>query len=167
MQYITLYILFCMAATLWYDVTRYTIPNWLVGSLLILYPVAIYVSGAPVDWQMAVVAMVVTFAAGYVVFATRVMGGGDVKLIAVLALWVGWARLLDYVLLFALIGGVFTLFLIVVRKYAVYLPFPKLPRVLQPKAPVPYGVAIAGAFLWFMWQGRIPMLISGELHRLV
>ena len=79
-----------MCTTLWLDCTRYTIPNWLVGSLLVLYPVAVYLSPEAVDWKMAMVAMLLVFAVGYIIFSLRVMGGGDVKLITVLALWVGW-----------------------------------------------------------------------------
>lgn len=167
MEIISLYLLFAMAATMWFDVTRYTIPNWLISSLLILYPVAVYLSPHAADWRMALAAMAVVFVAGYVVFAMRIMGGGDVKLITVLALWVGWHYLPEYVIWFALIGGVFTIFLIVMRKIWPLVPM-KTPRIFQPKAPVPYGVAIAGAFLYFMYLGKIPLLpYQSVLHQIV
>lgn len=167
MELISLYLLFAMLATMWFDVTRYTIPNWLIGSLLILYPVAVYLSPHQVDWRMALVAMAVVFVAGYIIFATKIMGGGDVKLITVLALWVGWVGLLDYVIIFALLGGIFTIFLLIMRKLWVIIPM-KAPRIFQNKAPVPYGVAIAGAFLYFMYVGRIPVLpYQSILHQIV
>jgi prepilin peptidase CpaA len=161
MEIIALYLVFAMLATLWLDVTRYTIPNWLVASLLVLYPVAVMMSPQMVEWKMALVALLVVFAAGYIVFSMRWMGGGDIKLITVLALWVGWKELADFVLLFAMLGGVFSLIVLVGRKMEPYLPWKKrlkVPRLFQKDAPIPYGVAIAGAFLWLMAQGKIPVL---------
>ena len=123
MEYIALYLLFAMLATMWLDVTRYTIPNWLIGSLLLLYPVAVYLSPAHVDWAMAIVAFFVVFIVGYIIFVLRVMGGGDVKLIAALALWVGWWKLPEFILLFALLGGAFSIILLIIRKIRLYLPW--------------------------------------------
>jgi len=97
------------------------------------------------------------------VFALRLMGGGDVKLIAVLALWVGWAALADFAVLVALLGGVFSLLVYVARKLRLYLPWRqriRTPRLFQEGAPIPYGVAIAGAFLWMMWQGKVVLLTA-------
>ncbi len=162
MDVISLYLIFAMAATLWLDVTRYTIPNWLVGSLLVLYPVAVWLSPVGVDWKMALAAMGVVFAGGYAVFALRLMGGGDIKLITVLALWVGWEKLAGFVVLFAMLGGVFSLLVLIIRKFQPYLPWKqrvKTPRLFQKDAPIPYGVAIAGAFLWLMYRGQIAVLL--------
>jgi prepilin peptidase CpaA len=162
-EFLTLYVLFAMLATCWLDVTRYTIPNWLVGSLLLLYPVAFYLHPNGADWKMALAAMGLVFACGFVVFSLRIMGGGDIKLITVLALWVGWTYLADFVVLFALLGGVFSIFLLVMRKLFPYLPLPKTvktPRIFQAKAPIPYGVAIAGAFVMLMSQGKINVLLA-------
>lgn len=161
MEAITLYLIFAMLATLWLDITRYTIPNWLVGSLLLLYPLAITLSPHTVDWKMALAGMGIVFIVGNVIYALRIMGGGDIKLITALALWVGWNGLLDFVLLFAIIGGVFSLFVLIGRKIEPYLPLKssiKTPRLFQKNAPIPYGVAIAGAFLKCIWAGSIPVL---------
>ncbi len=162
-EFLTLYIVFAMLATCWLDVTRYTIPNWLVGSLLVLYPLAFFLHPHGADWKMALAAMGLVFACGFVVFALKIMGGGDIKLITVLALWVGWNYLADFVVLFALLGGVFSIFLLITRKIFPYLPIPKTiktPRVFQNKAPIPYGVAIAGAFVILMAQGKISVLAA-------
>jgi prepilin peptidase CpaA len=78
------------------------------------------------------------------------IGGGDAKLAAATALWLGWAHLLDYLLYASIFGGVLTLALIEFRKYA-------MPRVLtgrewaerlhKPGGGVPYGIALAVAAL--------------------
>lgn len=169
MELITLYLLFAMCATVWFDVTRYTIPNWLVESLLFLYPVAVYLYPGAVDWQMALLGMLIVFLAGYLIFSLRVMGGGDIKLITVLALWVGWKWLPTFIISFALLGGIFSVFVLAARLLRPYLPWKerfKTPRLFQKGAPIPYGVAIAGAFIWMMWDGKIILATTSLLHKL-
>ena len=159
MSFIMLYLIFSMFAVIFFDVTRFIIPNWLVGSLLLLYPVAVFISPLPVDWQMALVGMLGTFALGYLIFAIRAMGGGDVKLIIVLSLWVGLENLASFGFNFALLGGGFAILLLLVRKILPYITPQKikLPRILRDRQPVPYGVAIAGAFLLMLAAGEIPL----------
>lgn len=162
MSIFVIYLLFSMLTVLWFDVRHYIIPNWLVGSLLVLYPVAVLMSRNSVDWQMALAGMLIVFAVGYVVFAMKWMGGGDIKLITVLALWVGFSHLLDFIFLFGLLGGVFSVLIWGIRKFEAYLPVPKsgkLPRILRNGEPIPYGVAIAGAFLILLGRGEIPVVV--------
>jgi len=164
MAVIKIYLVFSMLAILWFDVRKYIIPNWIVGSLLALYPVAVWLAPGPVDWPMAIAAMLIVFAIGYVVFAMKWMGAGDIKLITVCALWVGYASLLDFIFLFAILGGLLSGFLWGMRKmipgFAGKLPFKETPRILREGEPVPYGVAITIAFLFMLWTGRIPMLLG-------
>lgn len=159
---IKMYLIFSMLAIIFFDVRKYIIPNWIVGSLLVLYPIAVLMSPAEVDWKMALVAMVIVFGVGYFVFAMRWMGAGDVKFITVLALWTGYTELLHFVFMFAILGGLFSGFLWGFRKmvpsFAGKLPFKELPRILREGEPVPYGVAIAMAFLFMLWTNKIPAL---------
>lgn len=164
MHYITLYLIFAMCATVWYDMTRYTIPNWLVTSLLVLYFVALYLTPYVIDWKMALAGFSLVFIAGFIIFSAGVMGGGDIKLISVLALWVGWQELPTFIIGFGILGGIFTLILLLVRFLVRSLK--NKPKILQKNAPIPYGVAIAGAFLWMMWQGKIPMASASVLRNL-
>ncbi|MCE2927671.1 MAG: prepilin peptidase [Rickettsiales bacterium] len=160
MAIISLYFIFSMLAVMVYDVTRYIIPNWLVGSLLVLYPVSLWLSHEAVDWQMALAAMGVVFALGYVVFALRLMGGGDIKLITVCALWVGWSLLLEFIFITAILGGILALSLWLIRKPIPYLrPAKTLPRILKEGEPVPYGVAIALAMLYLQFSAKIALLV--------
>ncbi|RYE72019.1 MAG: peptidase, partial [Hyphomicrobiales bacterium] len=68
----------------------------------------------------------------------RVMGGGDVKLLAALALWFAPLPLADMLVVMALSGGVLTLVTLILHKRA---------RRSDP-VEVPYGVAIAFAAAW-------------------
>lgn len=161
MMIVTLYLVFAMLAVLWFDVTRYLIPNWLVGSLLALYPVAVWAAARPVDWQMALVGMLIVFAVGYGVFAMKWMGGGDIKLITVCALWVGLKNLADFVLIFAVIGGVFSAAVWGLRKALPFIPSlagKNLPRLLRNGEPIPYGIAIVLGFMIMFWTNKIPAI---------
>lgn len=70
-------------------------------------------------------------------FAIGQMGGGDVKLIGALALWLTPLRLLDTLLVMSVLGGVLTLLFMIERRWH--------PR--EGAVEVPYGVAIAVAGL--------------------
>jgi prepilin peptidase CpaA len=165
MPAIAIILLIAMFAVIYFDATRFIIPNWLVGGLLLLYPLAVFLapnSGQPnfmpIDWQMALLAMLCAFAVGYVVFALNLMGGGDVKLIIVLSLWVGWEKLVMFGFYFAFLGGIMSIALLLIRPIIPHLTSKKPPRVLRNKEPVPYGLAIAGAFLLMLMNGQIPVV---------
>ena len=160
MSVIAVYLIFSMLAVMWFDVTRFIIPNWLVGLLLLTYPVAVMMSHNAIDWKMAVAGMALVLVVGYIVFALKWMGGGDIKLLTACALWVGLANLADFVFLVAVIGGVFSVGVWGIRKVLPLLPKKpaSLPRILREGEPVPYGVAIAFGFLILLWMGRIAAL---------
>lgn len=160
MSVIAIYLIFSMLAVLYSDVSRYIIPNWLVGLMLAAYPAAVLMAHAPVDWKMAVLGMALVLVAGYGVFAMKWMGGGDIKLITACALWVGLRNLPDFLIIVALLGGVFAVAVWGVRKIIPFLPkkIEKLPRLLREGEPVPYGVAIAFGFLLMLFNGKIPAL---------
>jgi prepilin peptidase CpaA len=82
------------------------------------------------------------FAAFTGLFALGVMGGGDVKLLAGLALWLPWQPLLFLIVLMSLIGGAVTIITIVHHRLS--------RRIGQPE--IPYGVAISLAALWVIGE---------------
>jgi prepilin peptidase CpaA len=91
-----------------------------------------------------------------VLYRFRVMGGGDLKLMAAVALWIGIGELPQLVILTAMAGGAFALGLIVLRRLLTGALVAQsvfsqvtLPRLLLPGEKIPYGVAIAvgGIFL--------------------
>jgi prepilin peptidase CpaA len=86
----------------------------------------------------------------FTLFAFGWIGGGDAKLCAATALWVGWDHLADYSLLSALLGGGLTLLFLQMRKW----PLPKwlyaqqwVARLHDRNNGVPYGIALAIAGL--------------------
>ncbi len=156
---IAVFLIIAMLLVLYFDITRYIIPNWLCGLLLLLYPIAVYMAAVPVDWQKGLMALAIMFAIGYVAFARNWMGGGDVKLLVACSVWVGLARLMDFAFTVAILGGVLSVVLYLVRKLPpVVNRAQKLPRIMRVGEPVPYGIAIAFAFFLMMKMGNIPAL---------
>lgn len=153
-----------MLGILVFDLSRYTIPNWMSGLLLALYPVMVLVTPEPVDWQSALLVMLAVFAVGFVIFSLRFMGGGDIKLMTVLALWTGTACSLEFLVYTGIGGGLLSVLLWLVRPMILSAygrmgkEKPDLPRLFTIGQPVPYGVAIAASFLFLLWTGRVPGL---------
>lgn len=149
-----------MVLVFYFDFTRYIIPNWLNLVLLALYPAMVWMAPVAIDWKMAMVGALILFVVGYIMFMLNWIGGGDVKLFAVLALWVGLQTLPEYVMVVALLGGGLSIGVIMLRKILEVYYKPKegkdLPRVLRHGQPLPYGLAIASGFLGYLWTGNIP-----------
>jgi prepilin peptidase CpaA len=86
----------------------------------------------------------------FVFFACGWIGGGDAKLAAVTALWLGFAHLAEYLLYASLLGGALTLLIIQFRA----VPLPQVfvgrewaERLHRRDGGVPYGIALAAAAL--------------------
>ena len=84
-------------------------------------------------------------------FAAVWIGGGDAKLFAVSALWLGWSGLPIFLVATALAGGVLAVMLLNARSPVLKPYFTGAPnwfiRLVTPGAEVPYGVAIAAGAL--------------------
>lgn len=84
----------------------------------------------------------------FLMFCRDWIGGGDAKLAAAIALWMGWGAILDYAVSASICGGVLTLAILAVRAR----PLPDalarrtwIARLRNPGAGVPYGIALAAA----------------------
>ena len=138
-----------------FDVCRFVIPNWISLALVGLFAAAVFVHPVSIDWLSHLGAMAVVLVAMLVAYRFRVVGGGDLKLVAAVALWIGLGALPQLLLVIALAGGAFALGIMVLRRVVTMLviaqPFYEtvtLPRLLLPGESIPYGVAIAVGGLW-------------------
>jgi len=81
----------------WTDVTRFIIPNIISLLLVGLYPIHVLLAGVPQGmWIIALGMAVVVFVTGFVMFMMNVMGGGDVKLMSAVILWIGPVYMLPF-----------------------------------------------------------------------
>lgn len=152
-------------AAVW-DIAFYRIPNMVVISMCVLFFVAaLAVSFQPEMWGWHGLGFAIALGVGILSWRVGIMGGGDVKLIAALGLWTGINGLPGLFLVIALTGGIFTVFLILVRHCVqLYVSPARRPAILRHGEPVPYGVAIASAGLLIV--PYIP-LFSSAIGRIV
>lgn len=133
------------------DLTTMTIPNWMSLALAALFLPAALVAGLewlPILSHLGIGAA--ALAVGIGLFALRVLGGGDAKLLAALSLWMGLEGAAIFVLWTGVIGGLFSLALILLRaRFGAWAPAAPgwVGRLLAPGGDIPYGVAIAAGAL--------------------
>jgi prepilin peptidase CpaA len=130
------------------DLAHRRIANWLNAAIALGAPLFWLASGLDlwpgVALQLGIA--LATFALLLGLFALRAMGGGDVKLLTALALWIAPALYLKLIVLMALLGGALTL----------ALGFWHIVRRRKDSVTVPYGVAIALAGLWVIGVDYLP-----------
>jgi prepilin peptidase CpaA len=130
------------------DLRSRQIANWLNGGIAATAPLFWWASGLSLwpDIAIQLGVAIAAFAVFAVLFALRAMGGGDVKLLTALALWIEPTMFLRLLIMMALVGGVLTL---VMGGWHVM-------RRQKEKLAVPYGVAIASAGLWILGTHYFP-----------
>lgn len=148
------------------DLVTMTIPNRIPLLILAAFAPAAWAAGLDlqlIGWHLLVgfIALAIFFG----MFAINWIGGGDAKLAAAIALWIGpFPTLLEWTLLFALYGGVLTLLLLAVRRVPLpisLLRYDWIARLHLPKGSVPYGIALAGAALTIYSSTNIFALLAG------
>ena len=145
------------------DFFTMTIPNRVSLALVAGFAVVGPLAGLGVgDLLSHLAAGLIVLAVGILLFIPGWIGGGDAKLAAAVALWLGFGHLVDYLACVALLGGAMTLGFMTLRTY----PLPPAlccqtwaVRLHDPRAGIPYGVALAaGALLIYphsQWFARI------------
>jgi prepilin peptidase CpaA len=133
------------------DIRWLRIPNLISVLLVALFVVVAAgstMAGRPVAWGSHVAAGALVFAVGLGLFAWGKLGGGDVKLLAAVALWHGLWLLPVLLLWVALVGGALGLLCLTVRWAGIglFLASRGVAVVsLEDGAGIPYAVAIAAA----------------------
>lgn len=138
------------------DIKGFRIPNR--DSLLIAAAFAVAVPALGLGLQAAawhVAAAMAAFALGLILFALKVWGGGDVKLVAAVTLMTGFAGLPRFLLVMALAGGMLSLVLLLLRMLPVKGAWGA--RVAA-SGHVPYGVAIAAGGMDWAIVSLLPRL---------
>ena len=130
------------------DLRSRHIGNWLNGGIALAAPLFWWASDLALwpDIALQLGVALATFAVLAALFALKAMGGGDVKLLTALALWVAPMLFLKLLIIMALVGGVLTL-VFGVRNVM---------RRQRERLAIPYGVAIAMAGLWVLGTSYLP-----------
>lgn len=131
------------------DLRRRQIDNWLNAAVALGAPLFWYACGltlGEIAWQLGIALAAFVVLAG--LFALRAMGGGDVKLLTALALWMQPAWFLQLIVIMALVGGLLTI------AFGAW----HIARRQRDRVAIPYGIAIAFAGLWVLGQSALPAL---------
>lgn len=126
----------------WEDIRARTIGNGLNAAIALVAPLWWWATGLALwpDIAAQLGCALAVFAVFAGMFAFGAMGGGDVKLLTVLALWFPPIPLLRLLFVMAIAGGVLTLLMVAIHAA----------RRAAGRPEIPYGVAIAAAALFGM-----------------
>lgn len=142
------------------DFRHARIRNWVVATLAASYVPLALAAGLPwISILTAFAAGLLVFAAGFGAFAAGWVGGGDVKLAAVIALWLGAEQTAPFLLWASIFGGALALALLAVRALLPATPASAAPGDERPGLALPYGPALALAGVLLLrsspWAGAI------------
>jgi prepilin peptidase CpaA len=149
-----------VAAAGW-DLASYTIPNFLnlaLSAAFAMFAAVVGLSLGLAGWHL--LAGLLGLAIGFAFFAMGWIGGGDAKLFAGVALWLGFKDLMPYALVASVFGGALTIAIMLLRQ----VPLPAIlarqgwiVRLHDARSGIPYGAALAA--------GAIVLLPSTEIFR--
>ncbi|MEP1932012.1 MAG: prepilin peptidase [Roseibium sp.] len=149
------------------DLFTMTIQNRVSVLLICGFVIIALLTGLPLEqWGLHGLALLVVFVPCFAFFAAGWMGGGDVKFISAIALWVGFnPQLTSFLVFVSIFGMILTLGLLFVRTNVI---MPSLlirqewiARLHDKRSGIPYGIAISAAGLavypstiWFSLLGN-------------
>ncbi|MBX3568205.1 MAG: prepilin peptidase [Rhizobiaceae bacterium] len=144
---------FCMVFAAVSDLLSMTIANRVALLLVATFMVVAPLTGmewSVYGWHLAagVTVLLVTFA----LFAIGGMGGGDAKLLAATAVYMGFGMtLVEYLVISAFLGGLLTVAILLYRKSALAVFTSQnifLRNFADQQVGVPYGIALGGGGLY-------------------
>lgn len=167
-----------LATAAFYDTRSRRIPNWIIVSGMLLGLTASSVTNDGIGLYAATVGLFVGLFAFIPLYALKVLGAGDVKLIAMVGSFLGVANLLGAMIASSLAGGLLAIGFAVragqlghvlgnIRMtflgMLMRVPIPIASTTAATPAParrIPYGIAIAaGTTLYLLWR-NLPGVLS-------
>jgi len=131
------------------DLLTMTIPNAIPAALAIGYlALAEGVGLPPAAVALGITCGLAMLAATFLLFCRNWIGGGDAKLAAAIALWLGWGGIVDYAVLASICGGALAVAILALRVRPLPAALARMgwiARLGRPDAGAPYGIALAAA----------------------
>jgi prepilin peptidase CpaA len=148
------------------DLFTMTIPNRLSLAVAVAYVVLALALGAPLQVVLFNLSCgMAVLAIAFCLFSLGWIGGGDAKLAAATALWLGWGTILDYSLTAAICGGGLTIVLLLGRRFVLPDWMSKrawIARLHDPRSGVPYGIALAVAGIMTYPQTQVWQMLAAR-----
>lgn len=148
----------------WMDLFTMRIANW----ISIVLTLAFLPMGFACGLRLGLIGQhylcgLAVLAPTFAFFAFGKIGGGDAKLAASSAIWMGWAGLFDYLIVSSLLGGVLAVAILAARQVPLPLFLMRwtwVARLHEPKTGIPFGVALgAGAIIVYpqtaIWMAAV------------
>jgi len=134
------------------DLVTMTIPNRVSLALVAAFAVLAPFAGlAPGVIGLHVGLAVVMLGVGFFLFSMGWIGGGDAKLFAATALWIGPDHIVQYAIVASILGGLLTMLILLLRMMPLPVGLARqewIARLHDSQTGVPYGIALAAAGLW-------------------
>jgi len=134
------------------DLITMTISNWISITLVAGFAVLAVWAGLGVnEIGLHVLVGFIALAMGFTCFAFNWIGGGDAKLFAATALWLGWPDVVSYTLSASIFGGILTLVLLAQKGFPLPAGLARhgwVARLHALEDGIPYGFALAAAGLF-------------------
>lgn len=147
------------------DLYEFKIPNWIAITLFCAYFAAGPALGAGASTLLEGLLLAgAALTIGFGLFAAKILGGGDAKLIAAIAPWIGLSALPYFLMNMAFAGAVLAVALLLFRKtppLPIYAQAPWVLRLHQKPKDIPYAVAIAAGGLLSFPQTSLFQLAFG------
>ena len=155
----TMFVIILLACAL-YDLTSLRIPNYLNAMLIALFAVVVAARPNGVDLVGHGLVFLGMLAFGAICFYRGYWGGGDVKLYAASALWMGPELIISFVVCVSILAGVFAVCLLAVRRLVAmlavmdrsWLAARTRPRVLAVGEGIPFAVPLSLSAILLMSQ---------------
>ncbi|MGX5776884.1 A24 family peptidase [Methylorubrum zatmanii] len=142
---------FLMAYAAASDLLTMRISNRVTGLVVLGFALHALLSGMALnELALHLAAGALTLVVAFAMFARGWIGGGDAKLAAGTALWLGIEHLADYLLVASILGGALTLAILYARAYPLPRATLRLPFAVHlhdSRTGIPYGIALAAAAL--------------------
>ena len=140
------------------DIVMYKIPNSVVLMIIALYPIYVIVAPGEQEWLWSLGIFALTIAIGIPLAHFRILGGGDMKLLAAILLWAGPALATPALVVAAVAGGLVSMLMLTKVRFMIANAFSVIGKESMGKmflaATMPYGVGLAfgGVFVgWGLW----------------
>jgi prepilin peptidase CpaA len=143
------------------DIRWRRIPNWTVLAIGALFVPWAFLNTRSDPWALALAAGAIALTIGVVLYALGMVGAGDSKLFAAVALFVGLGRLLPLGLATALAGGAIALVSLATRPKRAMVMFAMRGKGEYGRG-IPYGVAIAIAGALIVWSLTLHLTVPYE-----
>ena len=153
-----------LAAAAAWDLASFTIPNPLTLTVAATFCVfALVVGLSPGAVGLHLVAGSIGLLIGFTLFALGYIGGGDAKLFAGAALWLGPHDLVIYTLVATILGGFLTLMILALRQLPLSAGLARQGWILNlhnDRSGIPYGVALAAGVFVVLPQAELLRIVA-------